>query len=277
MKPTKIILVAHDFSVASRNALELATMIAQQTNSTIYVYHVVSAPVMLEMEGASASVYSPEEDIKAAGALLRRGVTYLRKRVRGVNIALSVDYGFLIPNIAKKVEEIEPWLTVVGVKKRTGLDKVVFGDVCANLVGKIKSPMLVIPLNYKKLKLGKWVYAWDGKTSDVDYLGVIKEILGRKPATITALNITHYDEDTDKKINAFKNGMKKLFTHQTTDLKQVQGLDKIGEFEKVLRQMEPNMVAVYAHHYNLWQSVFHKRFSRQLFKFTKSPLLVINE
>ena len=275
MKPSKIILVAHDFSVASRNALELATMIAQQTNSTIFVYHVVSAPIMLEMEGAPA--YSPEEDIKEAGALLRRGVTYLRKRVRGVNIALSVDYGFLIPNIAKKVEELDPWMTVVGVKKRTGLDKVVFGDVCANLVGKIKSPLLVIPLNYKKMKLNKIVYGWDGKSTDTDYLNVVKEIVAKKPVNVTAVNITHYDEMPEAHLNTFKSNFKKVFLQQNTEVKQVMGLDKIGEFEKVVKQMEPNMVVVYAHHYNLWQSVFHKRFSRQLFKFTKSPLMIIHE
>jgi nucleotide-binding universal stress UspA family protein len=275
MKPSKIILVAHDFSVASRNALELAAHIAQQTNSTLFVYHVVSTPVLLENETAAA--YSPEKSIKEAGALLRRGITYLRKRVRGINIALAVDYGFLVPSIAGKVEELDPWLTVLGVKKRTGLDRVVFGDVSKTLVGKIKGPMMVIPLNYKKLKLNKLVYAWDGKSSDVEYLSCIKEILGKKTSTITALNITHYEKATDDNINSFKAGLKKLFTHQVTELKQVQGLDKIAEFEKSIRQMEPDMVIVYAHHYNLWESVFHQRFSRQIFRFIKSPLVIVNE
>lgn len=274
MKPVKFILAAHDFSAASKNALELAAQLAQQTNSTLCIYHVISTSVLADSE--VAYTYSPESDIKRAVALLKRGITYLRKRFPNIKITYGVDYGFLIPSITSKVEELKPWVTIVGVKKRTGFDKVVFGDVCETLVGKIKSPLLVIPMNYRKLKLGNTVYAWDGKTAEVHQLEALKEIIHKQPSRITALNISHYDSDVEKNASNFKKGLKKMFPSTVTDLHQVQGLDVDTEFEKELRRIKPDMLVVFAHHYNLWQSIFHKRFSRQVFKFTKSPLLVVS-
>lgn len=274
MKPSKIILAAHDFSAASKNSLELAAQLSQQTNSTLCIYHVISTSALVNSE--TLYTYTPQNDIKNASALLKRGITYLRKKYANIKITFAVDYGFLIPSITSKVEELDPWLTIVGVKKRTGFDKVVFGDVCSTLVGKIKSPLLVIPLNYRKLKLEKIVYGWDGKSSDVQQLVALKELVSKQTSHITALNISHYDGEVEKNIGNFKKGLKKMFPNKITDLHQVQGLDVDTEFEKEIKRMDPDLLVVYAHHYTVWQSMFHKRFSRQAFKFTKSPLLVVS-
>jgi nucleotide-binding universal stress UspA family protein len=274
MKLIKTVFAAHDFSPASRNALEVAAGIAKKTGSKLFIYHVVATSAVADTETVYA--YSPDIDIKKSSALLRRGITYLKKKFTNVNIAFEVDFGFLVPSIANKIAEVQPWLTVVGVKKRTGLDRVIFGDVCTTLIGKIKSPMLVVPLNYKKLKLGTITYAWDGKTSEVQQLSVLKELLSNEHTHIIALNVTHTDEDVEKNIGSFKTGLKKMFPNQETDLQQVQGMDKETEFEKAVRKIHPDLLVVYAHHYNIWQNMFHKRFSKHALKFSQSPVVVVS-
>jgi nucleotide-binding universal stress UspA family protein len=275
MKIIKTVFVAHDFSPASRNALEIAAGIAKKTGSKLFIYHVVSTTALTDQE--SVYVYSPEKDLKVAGALLRRGITYLKKKYTHVNIAFEIDFGFVMPAITDKVAEVQPWLTVVGVKKRTGLDRVIFGDVCTTLIGKLKSPMLVIPLNYKVLKLNTITYAWDGKSSEIHPLSVIKEILTSDKNHIIALNVTHYDEEVERHAAQFKSGLRKMFPTQLTELQQVQGLDKETEFEKALRKINPDILVVYAHHYNFWQNMFHKRFSKHALKFSQSPVIVVSE
>lgn len=274
MKPSKIVFAAHDFSPASRNSLEVAASLAQKSNSKLFIYHVVSTSVLTDTE--SVYTYSPDQDIKKASALLRRGITYLKKKFPGTQIAFEVDYGFLVPSITAKIEELNPWVTVLGVKKRTGLDKVIFGDICTTLVGKLKSPLLVIPLNYKSVKLNNIVYAWDGKSVEVHQLAVLKEMLANDSSSITALNVSHYDEKVEKNASGFKFALKKMFPGHSTDLRQVQGLDKEVEFEKAVRRMKPDILVVYAHHYNVWQNIFHKRFSRYALKFSQSPVLVVS-
>lgn len=274
MKPNKIVFAAHDFSPASKNALDVAAKIAQNTGSKLFIYHVVSTSVLTDSE--SVYTYSPDSDIKKASALLRRGITYLKKKFGGIQIAFEVDYGFLVPAITEKIESLSPWISVVGVKKRTGLDKVIFGDVCTSLIGKVKSPMLVIPLNYKQLDLDNVVYGWDGKSAEVHQLTSLKEMFSIQPGMLTALNVSHYDETVEKNSGNFKQALKKMFPAQQTALVQVQGLDKETEFEKAIKKMNPDLLVVYAHHYNVWQNLFHKRFSKYALKFSQSPVLIVS-
>lgn len=274
MKLIKTVFAAHDFSPASRNSVELAARIAQKTNSKLFIYHVVSTSVLTDTETAAA--YSPERDMREAAALMRRGITYLKKRVTHVNIAFEVDFGFLIPKIVDKIDELKPWLTVVGVKKRTGFDKVIFGDVCNTLVGRINSPMLVVPLNYKNLKLNTIAYGWDGKSAEVQQLTPVRELLAGQNAHVIALNVTHYDAEVEKNIGNFRIAFRKMFLGHHTEVQQVQGLDKETEFEKALRKINPDILVVFAHHYNFWQNMFHKRFSRHALKFSQSPVLVVS-
>jgi nucleotide-binding universal stress UspA family protein len=273
MKPNKIVFAAHDFSPSSRNSLEVAAAIAQKTGSKLFIYHVVSSSVLADSE--TVYTYSPDLDIKKASALMRRGITYLKKKFSGVAVAFEVDYGFLVPMMASKIEELNPWLTILGVKKRTGMDKVIFGDTCTTLIGKVKSPMLVVPLNYKSFKLNSVVYGWDGKSAEVHQLNALKEMMGDDESYLTALNVSHYDEQVDKNAASFKFALKKMFPNQHTDLKQVMGLDKEVEFEKAVKKIKPDVLVVYAHHYNVWQNIFHKRFSRYALKFSQSPVLVV--
>lgn len=273
MKPNKIVFAAHDFSPSSRNSLEVAAAIAQKTGSKLFIYHVVSSSVLADSE--TVYTYSPDLDIKKASALMRRGITYLKKKFSGVPVAFEVDFGFLVPMMSSKIEELNPWLTVLGVKKRTGMDKVIFGDTCTTLIGKVKSPMLVIPLNYKSLKLNSVVYGWDGKSAEVHQLNVLRDMMGDDHTNLTALNVSHYDDAVDKNAAAFRFALKKMFPNQHTDLKQVMGLDKEVEFEKAVKKMKPDVLVVYAHHYSVWQNIFHKRFSRYALKFSQSPVLVV--
>lgn len=274
MKPNKIVFMAHDFSLASRNALDIAAALAQKTGSKLFIYHVVSASVLTDTE--SVYTYSPDQDIKKASALLRRGITYLKKKFPNTLIAFEVDYGFLVPAITSKIEDVNPWVTLLGVKKRTGLDKVIFGDVCTTLIGKVKSPLMVVPLNYKSLSLAEVVYAWDGKSSEVHQLGALREMFGFNPANLTAVNVSHYDDNVEKNAGNFKFSLKKMFPSQHTDVKQIQGLDKEVEFERAIKKIKPDLLVVYAHHYSAWQNIFHKRFSRYALKFSQSPVLIVS-
>lgn len=273
MKKNRVIFFSHDFSAASKNALNVAADIAQASNSKLFIYHVVSTAIISDAQAAYTA--SPELDIKKAGALMRRGVTYLKKKYPKVQIAFEIDFGFLIPSLKDKIEEVNPLMCVYGVKKRTGLDKVIFGDVCTSMIGKTDSPMLVVPINYKHLKLKSIVYAWDGQSAEVSQLSVLKEMSNQFNSELLAVNVSHYDEQVHKNTSPFKSALRKAFPSAYTDTVLIQGLNQEVEFEKAVKKIKPDLLVVYAHHYNLWQSLFHKRFSKHAIKFSQSPVLVV--
>jgi nucleotide-binding universal stress UspA family protein len=276
MKPNKLILAAHDFSSASKNAIKIAADLAFQTNSKLFLYHVVSSSALLDTESLYA--YSPEADIKKASTWMRRAVTYLKKNRPGLQVAFEVDFGFLMPVLTDKIQAMSPWLSVVGVKKRSGLDKVIFGDVCTTLVGKVRSPLLVVPANTKSIDLKLIAYGWDGKSAEVHQLSPLKELIGQLPnVQIKAVNVSHYDQAVEQHKLQFLALLKKMFPNQLTGIHQILGLDKEHEFEKAIHTMKPDVLVIYARHYNVWQSMFHKRFSKYAIKFTQVPVMIVSQ
>jgi len=276
MKSNKLILAAHDFSPSSKNAIKIAADIAFQTNSKLFLYHVVSTSAFLEAE--ALYIYNPDDDIKKVSAWMRRAISYLKKSRPGLQITFEVDYGFLLPVLSDKIQSMSPWLSVFGVKKRTGLDKVIFGDVCTALVGKVRSPLLVVPANAKSFDVNLVAYGWDGKTAEVHQLNPIKELIGSKSnVQIKAVNVSHYDQDVEQNKSLFLGLLKKMFPNQLTGIHQILGLDKEHEFEKAIQSMKPDVLVIYARHYNIWQSVFHKRFSKYAVKYTQVPVMIVSQ
>ena len=67
----KTIFVAHDFTLASRNALNIAAEIAVKLNLKLYVYNVV--PVTLLNDVDAAFVFNPDKTIAKNQTLMRIG------------------------------------------------------------------------------------------------------------------------------------------------------------------------------------------------------------
>ncbi len=273
MKPTTTIFAAHDFSKPSKNALNIAAELALKTQSTLFVYHVLSSAAITD--NVNLVNFSADISLNRAMGALKRSVLALKKQFPGLKIEFDLGSGFLVTTISDKIKEINPWLSVLGVKKRTGFDKMIFGDVCSVLVDKVDVPMLVIPNNYKDLKLDKLSYAWDGDTLETSQLKPLNTLLGDQLSEILVLNVTHYDDTVLKKSNTFKSALQKMFKLHTVEIKHVMGLDTIKTMEEALLEIKPDLLVVYKHHESFWQRLFHKSFSKKAIQFSHSPVLVL--
>jgi nucleotide-binding universal stress UspA family protein len=271
----KTIFVAHDFSLASKNALNIAAQIADNLDARLYVYNVIPVALLNDIE--NSYVFNPNEAIKKNNTLMRRMIASVRKSHKDLIIVFEVDYGLVIPKIQNKIAEINPWLTVVGVKRREVFDRVIFGDVCSDLVDLIEVPFMVVPANYSQLKLEQVVYAWDGQSSEVEYLHFLRKLLTNEGARFTALNVTHYDEKTQNLLPKFKINLKKYFYKHKTQVIQLMGLDKKQAINNALLKIKPDLLVVYAHRYNFFHKLVHASFTKKAIQFSKSPVLVIKE
>jgi nucleotide-binding universal stress UspA family protein len=273
MKHTSTIFAAHDFSKPSKNALNIAAELALKTQSTLFVYHVLSSAAITD--NVNLVNFSADISLNRAMGALKRSVLALKKQFPSLQIEFDLGSGFLVTTITDKIKEINPWISVLGVKKRTGFDKMIFGDVCSVLVDKVEVPMLVIPNNYKDLKLDKLSYAWDGDTLETSQLKPLNTLLGDHTSTLLVLNVTHYDDTVLKKSNTFKSALQKMFKSQSVEIKHVMGLDAIKTMEEALLEIQPDLLVVYKHHESFWQRLFHKSFSKKAIQFSHSPVLVL--
>lgn len=272
MKNSNTIFVAHNFTPASKNALNIAIELALKTNSELFIFNIISSAILTE--NAAFIDITPTKEINKHNGLLKRSTSALIKKYPQLKVNYAVEYGFLLPTMVSKTQEIKPWLFILGVNKRTSFEKVIFGDTCTTLIDNVKIPSLIIPLNYKTLKTNLVAYAWDGKTAETTQLNALEKILsnGNK---LTAINITHHDESAIKKANILKSALAHKFPLLDINLLQIMGLDEKTEFKKSLSSLKPNLLVVYAHHYSFWQSIFHKSFTKQAIGFSKSPVLVV--
>lgn len=268
------ILFAHDFSPSSDNALKLISEFANSTSQSLIIYHVISTSIMLET--VNMVDYSAEKEIDSARVKIQAEITEIQKSFPNLKISLMVDFGFLIPTMADKVNDLNPSLLVLGVKKRTGFDKVIFGDVCSTLLDKIKIPMLVIPENTDSFNLNLIACAWDGKSDETEKLHLLKEFGLSDSAKIKVINVNHYDDTVLENSKVFKQNIQNLFGENSIQMIQKLGLGEEETMELALNEMQPDLLVVFAHHYGFWQSLFHKSFSKQAISFSKAPVLVLH-
>jgi nucleotide-binding universal stress UspA family protein len=101
--------------------------------------------------------------------------------------------------------------------------------------------------------------------------------MSREKQTVSALNVTHYDDKVQKNALEYKKILAKYFYNHKTDVVQIQGLDKPQTISNYLSKIKPDLLVVVAHHYGFFQNLFHKSFSKQALRFAKSPVLVIKK
>jgi len=273
MKNSNTIFVAHDFTPASKNALNIAAELAVKTGANLFVYNIISTAILTD--NVTYVSYTPEKEVNKHKGYFKRSISTLVKKHPTLKADFSVDFGFFLPTLMDKLKNINPWLLILGTKKRTGWDETIFGDTCSEIIGRVSIPTLIIPKNFKVLNLKTVAYAWDGKSVETHQLNALTTILGSNVCSITAINITHHDENSIKNASKIKLALKNKFDNQQVELLQIQGLDQNAEMKKALQNIKPNLLVVYAHHYSFWQSIFHKSFTKQALKFSNSPVLVV--
>lgn len=137
----KRVLIATDFSDASRNALRYAAAIARNHGARLHVVHVVSS-VGYRMVGADAEVHAAE--------LAARELKELWGRLAGddlsstVELALIVRRGDVCAQLEDLIQKEDIDLVVVGTRGRTGLSKVVLGSVAEEIFRKASCPVLTV-------------------------------------------------------------------------------------------------------------------------------------
>jgi nucleotide-binding universal stress UspA family protein len=139
--PFRRILIATDFSDASRNALRYAAAITRNHGSRLYIVHIVSS-VGYKMVGADAEIQAAE--------LAARELKELWNKLGGgdqssaVELTLIVRRGEVCDQLEDLIQSEQIDLVVIGTHGRTGLSKVVLGSVAEDIFRNASCPVLTV-------------------------------------------------------------------------------------------------------------------------------------
>jgi nucleotide-binding universal stress UspA family protein len=126
------VLVATDFSAASKTAVVYATAIARRHGSKLLLAHVVtSGSESALMEGWRAGQTEITEHL-------------LADRLDNIQYELIVRSGGIWPVLAKLIAERGIDLVVIGTRGRTGVRKLMLGSVAENIFRQASCPVLTV-------------------------------------------------------------------------------------------------------------------------------------
>jgi universal stress protein A len=142
--PIQTILVPHDFSSHARAAFAHAEELAQLSDASLHLLHVVSSP-MLHALTPSGAVHLALPDVVLEGARLEaEGLLREIARHSRRDVEVHVSEGLPTDVICEVAEEVSADLIVMGTHGREGLAHFLLGSVAERTLRRAHCPVLTV-------------------------------------------------------------------------------------------------------------------------------------
>ncbi|HEX2609167.1 MAG TPA: universal stress protein [Flavisolibacter sp.] len=164
----KKIMVAFDFTPASRNAAVYACQLAERFQAVVHLVHVYNEPL--------PSMVGPEAWVVAPGTLQQEMEVRMKEEIRQLNTTVLVSAvvinGFRSESLTMEAEEYEADLVVMGSKSRANR---IFGSTCIRMMRKCGRPLLLVPESFTYRPAKNMVLAVDfrEKVSQKDLVALV--------------------------------------------------------------------------------------------------------
>lgn len=156
----KRILVPTDFSVHADYALKVAAQIARDTNSEIFLVHMLELPTQMA-DAVSGGADIPEIMLfmKKAHEKLENLLT--KDYLEGIKVSEAVKLGRAFEGILKSSSKYDIDLVVMGSHGFSGFQELFIGSTTEKIVRTSESPVLVIKSENTNFKTDRFVFASD--------------------------------------------------------------------------------------------------------------------
>ncbi len=145
MKPIRNVLVATDFSPASRPAFRRGMETALSNEATLWIAHVAAAPGPISPDGYVLPRIYEEMELAIRSDAQKRLKTMLgRARKLGVRARALLLRGAPHEAIARAARAHRADLIVLGTHGRTGVARFFVGSVAARVVATAPCPVLTV-------------------------------------------------------------------------------------------------------------------------------------
>jgi nucleotide-binding universal stress UspA family protein len=139
------IIVGVDFSPVSERALSRAVDIAEQLGATIVACHVIPIPIPT-LETAALGMVPTGLDLRQDPDRARKSIDDLMARFahRPVEMSAVLRQGDAATEIAVAAREVHADLIVVGTQARTGVSRILLGDLAQAVVRSTNLPVMLL-------------------------------------------------------------------------------------------------------------------------------------
>ncbi|MEK6152225.1 universal stress protein [Flavobacteriaceae bacterium 3-367] len=278
----KNVLIPVDFSDNSWNAVQYAKELFQRTPCVFYLFHINA---IAPYSGAETSIVGSSKVLEEA--VLQESQERLDevlKRIEQLPVntehrfeTLTV-YDFFVDAIRKQIADKKIDLIVMGTKGASGLKKVTMGSNTADVITKVKCPVLAVPENAEYKKPKEIGFPTDFNLSyDIKVLDTLIEIVQMHHAALRVLYISGKGEELNSEQHKNKAFLHDYFKDLEHSFHRVTSKKLETAVQCFVESRDLDMISMVAKNVNFLQRVLLRPAVQEISYHTDVPFLVLHE
>ena len=266
----RTIIVGLDFSKSSLNACKYAAKLAQKINCKLTIFNLYEAPVIHSNMGMYGYFFKSEKS--KSESKTNNVIKNLQIEFPKIEINKFVTTGSFKQELDTFIENHQIELAVMGLESKHKFSKSIFGSSGTNLIGKINTPVVIVPQSYIHHKLNNVVLAVDNsqkltKTSLVSFIKIIKKL-------DTPLELIHVRTENE----FIKPKITSLIINKTKhEIIPISANDLQAGVKKYILKKHPNLIATINRKHSGFYNLFIESDSKKIAFVSKVPVMVIHE
>ncbi|MEO0527866.1 MAG: universal stress protein [Bacteroidota bacterium] len=277
----KNILLPTDFSDNSWNAIAYATNLFKKVNCTFHLFHI--NPIA-PYSGAETSIVGSSKVLKET--ILKESNRQLQQLLTRVHsLPLNTKhrfkthtvYDYFLDAIKKEIERNKIDLVVMGTKGASGLKKVAMGSNTADVITKVKTPLLAVPENTLFEKPKEIAFPTDFNLSyDIDILDTLIDMVQMHKSALRILYISKKGEELSDEQGANKDFLDNYLKDVEHTFHFVTGTKLETAVQCFAESRDVDMISMVAKNLNFMQRIFFRPAVEEISYHTNIPLLVLH-
>jgi|SRR5690554_1808953 len=278
----KKIIVPTDFSPTAEKAQNFAVQSAKLFDAEVTLLHA------FEIEKFTTADYTGYDNdlVKKMMDQIEKSFNKAKQYIADmddVEVKTHLSSYSLNTSIKEIEKENQADLIVMGTIGQGGIGRSLWGTRTSSLIGKAKTPIMVIPYNYTWKKPSKILFLTNKFEKDPEILNYIFEWAGLYTANVEVGVFTDVDGDkaekffeNKEKLEEYESFIKEEFYEKSIVSQHLVGYEFEDTLNEYIQENEVDMVVMVTYPRGILSRLFNKSLTKEMSYNTQIPLLAIS-
>ncbi len=266
----KTIIVGTDFSPSSINASKYAALLASQMKCKLTIFNLFEAPLIHSNIGLYGLSFL---SLKKSSEKKMQGFSdELQSIFPKLKIEVFVTSGNFKTELENFTSKHQVAAAVMGLEAKNWISDAIYGSHGVNIAGKIETPVIIVPLKYKKHKFSELLLAVDNqeKMQQTKLIGM-ECFLKSTKVKIKALHVRTLEE-------VFKSASSKLrINEKTLPIQEINANDLSSGIKKYCKKAPVDLVCVISRKHSIFYNLYAESNTNYVAFTSNIPVMAIHE
>ncbi|MES2131185.1 MAG: universal stress protein [Bacteroidota bacterium] len=266
----KTIIACTDYSETSDNACRYAAFLANKLNCKLTIFNMFDAPVIHSNTGLYLISYSGKRTTSQLNA--HKLVSKLQTQFPKLKIESFVTSGAFKQELEAFTKAHRVEAAVMGLAAKNRISKYIYGSHGVDIVGKIESPVIIVPSNYKNHQLSKVLLTVDNHEKLLkSSLKGFQKFIQESKTKLGLLHVRTEDEIFDPVTDALSINGKHL------KIDNIKANDLQAGVNKYCVSGNIDLIAIISKKHSVFYNLFSESNTKKIAFSSKVPVMSIHE